>query len=314
VPFRFLIALGLGVLSAIFLLSSLLHDWLDTEPTFLFAFFGGLIVASILAIAVKVKWTPQAIAALIIAGVLAFFIVGLNADENDPVGDVVSAVEDGESVAPLAAELTLQLEEVGFDDAGTQVSALVAALESGDSDVAETLEDDMDEALYEPSSVVTLFLSGMIAICAMILPGISGSFILLILGQYQVVLGAVNAHDYASLGAVAAGAGIGIIVFSRLLSWLLKHYENVTIAALVGFMAGSLRLIWTEAAKGVDVVSDSGKLSGGQIAEVAALIVVGFLLVSLLDHMQSRSNPIFAWLWKPGPPVDTIGEKAEALD
>jgi putative membrane protein len=101
------------------------------------------------------------------------------------------------------------------------------------------------------------------------------------------------------------GAVIGIIAFSRILSWLLKHYENLTIAALVGFMLGSLRLIWMEAAKGVDVISDSGSLNGGQWGIVVFVLVIGFLVVSLLDHLQSRTNPVFAWAWRPGKPIDS---------
>jgi putative membrane protein len=113
---------------------------------------------------------------------------------------------------------------------------------------------------------------------------------------------------------VGLGAGVGVIAFSRVISWLLKHYENATIAALVGFMTGSLRLIYSEASKGVDVVSADNALSGGQIALVVALMLFGFVLVSFLDHLQSRRNPVFAWTWKPAPAIDSIAEQAEALD
>jgi putative membrane protein len=80
---------------------------------------------------------------------------------------------------------------------------------------------------------------------------------------------------------------------------LLDNYKNVTVAALVGFMLGSLRLIWTRAVDGVDVVSESGSLDGGQIVLVAILLVAGFVLVSLIDHLQDKDNPIFALFWKP---------------
>lgn len=89
-----------------------------------------------------------------------------------------------------------------------------------------------------------VFLSGAIAICAMILPGISGSFILLLLGKYQYILNAVNTLKIDVLLIFMAGAAIGIISFSNLLSWLLQRYHNLTVVLLAGFMLGSLNKIW----------------------------------------------------------------------
>lgn len=89
-----------------------------------------------------------------------------------------------------------------------------------------------------------IFISGSIAICAMILPGISGSFILVLLGMYEFILGAVSDLNIPVLLVFIAGALIGIIAFSNLLSWLLKNYHNLTIATLTGFMIGSLNKVW----------------------------------------------------------------------
>lgn len=89
-----------------------------------------------------------------------------------------------------------------------------------------------------------IFFSGMIAICAMILPGISGSFILVLLGMYQFILGAVGDLNIPVLLVFVAGAAIGIIGFSNVLSWLLKKFHTLTIALLAGFMVGSLNKIW----------------------------------------------------------------------
>ena len=89
-----------------------------------------------------------------------------------------------------------------------------------------------------------VFLSGAIAICAMILPGISGSFILLLLGKYQYILNAVNTLKIDVLLIFMAGAAVGIISFSNLLSWLLQRYHNLTVVLLAGFMLGSLNKIW----------------------------------------------------------------------
>jgi putative membrane protein len=89
-----------------------------------------------------------------------------------------------------------------------------------------------------------IFLSGSIAICAMILPGISGSFILVLLGMYRFILEAVGNLDIAVLLIFMAGAATGIIAFSNLLSWLLRKFHNLTIALLAGFMVGSLNKVW----------------------------------------------------------------------
>ncbi len=89
-----------------------------------------------------------------------------------------------------------------------------------------------------------VMLSGAIAICAMILPGISGAFILLLLGKYQFILQAVSDLNIPILLCFLVGAVAGIVSFSHLLSWLLKHWHDVTVATLMGFMIGSLNKVW----------------------------------------------------------------------
>jgi putative membrane protein len=89
-----------------------------------------------------------------------------------------------------------------------------------------------------------IFVSGAIAICAMILPGISGSFILLLLGKYEYIINAISAFKLDILVVFLAGAGIGIVSFSNVLSWLLRKFHNQTIALLSGFMIGSLNKVW----------------------------------------------------------------------
>ena len=244
IPFRFLIALGLGVGSAILLLSNALSNTL-ADPTgriFLFAFFFGLVIASILAVGTQVKWSPRTIAALVVGTVAAFAIVNLT---------------------PVSAE----------------------------------------------STPLNLFIAGMIAICAMILPGISGSFILLIMGHYDNVLNAVSNRDFVTVAIVALGCAVGIVIFSRILSWMLKRYFQVTVATLVGFMIGSLWKVWPWkecVASDVDRHGDFRCLQeanllpqdGTQIAIGVGLLLVGFLLVSFLDHLQSGSNPLFSLFWR----------------
>lgn len=95
-----------------------------------------------------------------------------------------------------------------------------------------------------PEAYWFIFLSGAIAICAMILPGISGSFILLLLGKYEYILGAVKSFDIVTIAVFGAGCVIGIISFSKFIHWLLHHYKVPTLALLAGFMLGSLNKIW----------------------------------------------------------------------
>lgn len=89
-----------------------------------------------------------------------------------------------------------------------------------------------------------VFFSGMLTICAMILPGISGSFILVLLGSYGFILDAIHDFKLITLAVFMAGAVIGLLVFSRILKWLLAHFHNLTLALLTGFVAGSLVKIW----------------------------------------------------------------------
>ena len=91
-------------------------------------------------------------------------------------------------------------------------------------------------------SLIVIFISGLIAICAMILPGISGSFLLLLLGQYQYMLNALNSLNFVEIIVFVSGAAIGILGFSKLLNYLLKNYESATMAFLIGIMIGTLRL------------------------------------------------------------------------
>lgn len=95
-----------------------------------------------------------------------------------------------------------------------------------------------------PDTKWFIFVSGAIAICAMILPGISGSFILLILGKYEVILKALSDWDIFTLGIFASGCIVGILSFSRVVSYLLRKFHSATIGLLSGFMLGSVNELW----------------------------------------------------------------------
>lgn len=89
-----------------------------------------------------------------------------------------------------------------------------------------------------------LFIVGAIAICAMILPGISGSFIVLLFGKYEYMMNALNERRIVDLLIFAAGCAVGILSFARVISWLFKKYHNVTVGVLSGFMIGALNKVW----------------------------------------------------------------------
>ena len=175
---NFLLVLFLGIGISIASLAKLITYLLKEHEVSLWAFFFGLIVASIFLVGKTVKkWVPMNIGGLLAGAAISFWIT--------------------------------TLQGVG----GT-------------------------EALWY------IFLSGLIAICAMILPGISGSFILLLLGSYQVVLGAVKNMDVTIIAVFGAGAVTGLISFSKLLSYLFKRFHDLIIAILTGFLVGSLNKVW----------------------------------------------------------------------
>ena len=142
-----------------------------------------------------------------------------------------------------------------------------------------------------------ILLSGAIAICAMILPGISGAFILLLMGKYQFILNAVSSFDIGILALFATGAVAGLVSFSHVLSWLLRRYHDVTISLLMGFMVGSLNKVWPWKETAETYLDSHGvaqplvqhnvapgtfeQLTGqpSQLVQAVLLCVVGFLAI-----------------------------------
>jgi putative membrane protein len=102
----------------------------------------------------------------------------------------------------------------------------------------------LNPLVSENSSSLYILSAGAIAICAMILPGISGSFILVLLGAYKPILDALNNRDFKTIFIFIVGAIIGLLSFSKILKWLFAHYKNYTLAVLTGFIIGSLDKIW----------------------------------------------------------------------
>ena len=132
---------------------------------------------------------------------------------------------------------------------------------------------------FEDPSLLVVLGGGALAICAMILPGISGSFILLMVGLYEYVLGAVSDRDLVVVAVFGVGAVIGLGSFSTLLNWLLTRYREVVLAVLIGLMAGSLRVLWPwPAGEGVGDTT-LGAPAAGELLPAIGLALGGAVFV-----------------------------------
>lgn len=149
-------------------------------------------------------------------------------------------------------------------------------------------------------SLPYLFFAGAIAICAMILPGISGSFILLLMGAYDTVLEAVHTFNLTIIVTLMAGMASGLLLFTRLLKWLLAHYYQGTLALLTGFIAGSLVKVWpwkvdalgTLNSDAVNNVAPWQYPTGAQWLTTVGLMLLGAILVSALSWWGNRTNRV----------------------
>ena len=142
----------------------------------------------------------------------------------------------------------------------------------------------------DPGATWYLFASGMIAICAMILPGISGSFILLLLGSYSTILQAVNDRDLVAIGIFGGGCALGILAFSRFLKWMFAHYHDVTIAVLSGFLLGSLNKLWPWK----NTLESFVKHKGESDEEIVPLVQENILPSTFTELNGVDSQPILA--------------------
>jgi putative membrane protein len=149
-----------------------------------------------------------------------------------------------------------------------------------------------------------LFIAGAIAICAMILPGISGAFILIILGAYKALSDAFHDFDIKKILIFASGALVGLLSFSHLLKWLFKHYHNITLAVLTGFIFGSLNKVWpwkktltwhtnTEGIKSAvlqESVSPFSFDGNNQLLFAIILMILGFLTIFILEKVGNKKQ------------------------
>lgn len=150
-------------------------------------------------------------------------------------------------------------------------------------------------------SLPYLFLSGALAVCAMILPGISGAFILVLLGSYKTILDAVHERDIKIILTVGVGAIFGLLSFARLLKWMFNHYKDITLALLTGFILGSLNKIWpwkkvleTKTFGEKTIVVDDMNVwpsafeGDNQLILAIILAMIGFSLIFILEKVASK--------------------------
>ena len=231
---NFLVCLVAGIAVSFLSLAKLITYLLETHPIFVWSFFCGLIVASVVFIGKTVKWDWKTAITLVAFAILSFFITSPG---NAPLG--------------------------------------------------------------QNGAYWYIFLCGAIAICAMILPGISGSFILVLLGQYAYILESLVEFRIDVIAIFMVGALIGIVSFSHVLDWLFKNFEMITKAALTGFMLGSLNKIWPWKNTIDTIVYADGETQliqenilpqacDSQFCAAIALMIAGFALIFVIEFISEK--------------------------
>jgi len=230
----FLIALFSGIAASILSVAKLFDYLFEHYPVYIWAFFFGLILASVLFVGKTVsKWSSSVIISFIIGAIAAISITQLSpATEND-----------------------------GF---------------------------------------VYLMICGVVAICSMILPGLSGSFVLILMGNYQLVMiDAVNDLRFEILFPVVLGSMGGLLGFSYILSWVFKKFRNQTISTLTGFILGSLGIIWPWKDEVIQQFGDKEKVMGYayhlpamniELLISIALIILGFISIWFMEAQANKSK------------------------
>ncbi len=326
IAWEFLLALGMGIAISAGSLVRVIHYILGepTLRTYLFAAFVGLVMASASICARQVReWLWPQVAALIGGGVLAFAVTSLSlANTADgPLYDVVvrqETVSGGQTRALTNYDAKTQ--RVLAVPEATLVAMLSRGVVEGDTPVYShslkqegTVEDFVQESSPNRFSA-WLMLCGMVAICALLLPGMSGCYMLTILGAYPIFIGSLSdlingllklsfdTEAFWNLASLGVGVVIGLGLFSRVVRWLLHHYRNLTVAAITGFMIGALRSVWPFWSYEYQVVPLRLQ-EGPQLQLVAPILpdvasgafwiavgcsIAGFAIVMILDSMTKH--------------------------
>lgn len=165
------------------------------------------------------------------------------------------------------------------------------------------------EPAQENSSILYLLICGVVATCSMILPGLSGSFVLILMGNYKLVMiDAVNNLDIKILLPVVIGAGVGLLLFANFLSWIFKNFRNQTIATLTGFILGSLGILWpwkvenlaTDSLGNIILKDGEGIVTGYQwhlpahfnteVILAIVFMIVGITVIWATESLASKNN------------------------
>ncbi len=234
IDFLFLSAIGIGVIASILTFARVLEYLFEHHAIHVWAFFFGLILASVYFVGKKIKQRS--------GSVLALFLIG------------------------------------------TAIAASIAFLEPAE----------------ENASIPYLLVCGAIAMCSMILPGLSGSYVLLLMGNYQLVMiKSVSNFDLGVLIPVGIGAAAGLAVFARLLAWIFKKFHDQTIAILTGFIFGSLCILWPWKTEITEIFGEKIKVIGYTYAlpdpniETALaifLMIVGVAAIAGVETLAGRKN------------------------
>ena len=153
---------------------------------------------------------------------------------------------------------------------------------------------------------VVIFFAAAIAVCALTLPGVSGSFLLLTMGLYAPTLAAVNDRDYGYLAIFASGALVGLALFVKLLQWLLEHRHRITLAVMTGLIAGCLRAIWPWQTEQRELQAPGADLFATTFLFVlGAAIVIGLML---LERRMTGSTTAHVEPLEPGAPPSGSGQ------
>ncbi len=224
IPWQFLASLFFGMLLSVVTLSQFIEDQLSSNPTVIWSFFFGLVLASVVTILKAINnWSTTIIILIMISSVVSYAIVGA-APQNTP------------------------------------------------------------------NTAWFIFLSGAIAINAMILPGISGAYILVLLGKYKYILSAVNSRDFVTLTIFLIGASIGLATFVRMLSWLLQKHRNICMSVLTGLMIGSLRKLWPWQSTNTPTHPILPSSMSYETITVIGIISIGISMVLLLHKISNNKK------------------------
>ncbi|GAB3690593.1 DUF368 domain-containing protein [Corynebacterium nasicanis] len=216
VDWFFLVAVGLGMVTAVFSLSTVLHNFVENSPEYARALFLGMVVVSI--------WVPLAMI--------------------DP--------RDLRRRAGMVVPLFIVAAVVGF---------------LGTSFVSAPREDP---------ALPIVFVAAAVAVCALVLPGISGSYMLLAVGLYTPIMGSLSNREWPVIFTFLAGALVGIALFVKVLTWALEKHRTVTLTIMAGLMLGSLRSLWPwQTAEGALLAP------GEHVPAILGLVALGGIIVAV---------------------------------